>query len=125
MNTVELDGIGQIALTVSDIDKSVAFYRDTLGLKLLFTAPPQLAFFNCGTVRLMLSRPEKPDDEKATAAIYFRVMDLNSTVAGLKERGIVLVGEPHLVAKMPDHELWMAFLRDPDAHLIGLMHEKR
>jgi methylmalonyl-CoA/ethylmalonyl-CoA epimerase len=120
-----LGELGQIALTISDLDKSVGFYRDTLGLKHLFTAPPGLAFFGCGTVRLMLSRPETPDAERSTAALYFKVPDIQSAHELLASRGVSFEAKPHLIARMPDHELWMAFFRDPDRNLLALMCEKR
>jgi methylmalonyl-CoA/ethylmalonyl-CoA epimerase len=120
-----LNDIGQIALVVSDIEKSVAFYRDALGLKHLFSAPPAMAFFMCGNIRLMLSRPEKPGSEAASSVIYFKVPDIGAVHETLVRRGVPFEGAPHLVAKMPDHELWMAFFRDPDRNLLALMCEKR
>jgi methylmalonyl-CoA/ethylmalonyl-CoA epimerase len=123
--TFGLGEIGQIALSVTDLDKAVGFYRDTLGMKHLFSAPPGLAFFAAGNVRLMLSRPEKPDSERFTCALYFRVADIQPARDALAARGVAFEGEPHLVAKMPDHELWMAFFRDPDRNLLALMSEKR
>ena len=123
--TFALSEIGQIGLTISDLDKAVSFYREKLGLKHLFSAPPGLAFFAAGTVRLMLSRPEKPDSEHFTSAVYFKVADIQLARDALASRGVAFEAEPHRVAKMPDHELWMAFCRDPDRNLIGLMCEKR
>ena len=120
-----LSELGQIGVTVSDVEKSVSFYRDTLGLKHLFSAPPGLAFFAAGAVRLMLSRPEKPESERFTSALYFKVADIQETRDSLASRGVIFEAEPHQVAKMPDHELWMAFFRDPDRNLLGLMCEKR
>jgi len=112
-------------VTVSDVEKAVAFYRDTLGMKHLFSAPLGLAFFACGKVRLMLSRPEKPDSEKFSCALYFKVDDIHSAHQTLVGRGVACEAAPHLIAKMPDHELWMAFFRDPDRNVIALMREKR
>src|SRR5262245_54868514 len=109
----KLNEIGQIAITISDLDKAVTFYRDSLGLTHLFSAPPGLAFFACGTVRLMLSRPEKPESEKFGAAIYFKVLDIEEACRRLRERQVAFEVEPHLVASMPDHDLWMGFFRDP------------
>jgi methylmalonyl-CoA/ethylmalonyl-CoA epimerase len=120
-----LNELGQIALTISDLDKSVSFYRDVLGLKHLFSAPPGLAFFACGSVRLMLSRPEKPDAERSTAALYFKVADIDAAHQALSGRRLSFEAKPHLVARLPDHELWMAFFRDPDRNLLALMCEKR
>ena len=110
---------------VRDLERAVAFYRDVLRLKHLFTAPPGLAFFACGNVRLMLSRPEKSDSERFSAAIYFRVADIQQAHDALIARGASFETKPHLVARMPDHELWMAFFRDPDRNLLALMCEKR
>lgn len=116
--------LGQIALPVQNIQNSIAFYRDKLGLPLLFEVPPNLAFFRCGTVRLMLSenKSAKPVPS-ACSVFYFRVRQIQDVHAELLRRGIVFEEPPHLVAKMPDHELWMAFLRDPDGQPLGLMEE--
>jgi len=122
---VALNEIGQIALTITDLDRAVAFYRDNLGLKHLFSAPPGLAFFAAGNLRLMLSRPEKEDSEKLSSVLYFKVADIEKVHSVLVSRGVQFETAPHLVAKMPDHELWMAFFRDPDRNLLALMCEKR
>jgi methylmalonyl-CoA/ethylmalonyl-CoA epimerase len=119
-----LSVIGQIGLTVSDLEKAAHFYRDLLGMKHLFTAPPAMAFFAAGDVRLMLSCAEKPDSEKFTCAVYFKVADIQAARDTLASRGISFEVEPHRLAKMPDHELWMAFFRDPDRNLLALMCEK-
>jgi methylmalonyl-CoA/ethylmalonyl-CoA epimerase len=121
----ELGDIGQIGLTVTDLEKAVAFYRDALGLKHLFNAPPAMAFFAVGKVRLMLSCQEKPDSERFKAALYFKVTDIDAARNALAGRGVSFEVEPHRLAKMPDHELWMAFFRDPDKNLLALMCEKR
>lgn len=120
-----LNDIGQIGLTVSDLEKAVAFYRDALGLKHLFNAPPAMAFFAAGNVRLMLSSPEKLDPERFGCALYFKVADIHAVREALAARGVIFEAEPHRVAKMPDHELWMSFFRDPDRNLLALMCEKR
>ena len=119
----EIQGIGQIAIAVSDIRRSVAFYRDVLGLSLLFEAPPGLAFFNCGGVRLMLTIPQGEVRDHHTSVIYYKVADIHAAMEILAGRGVVPVGEAQLVARMPDHDLWMAFIRDPDENLIGIMAE--
>ena len=123
--TFALRDIGQIGFVVSDLEKAVAFYRETLGLKHLFSAPPGLAFFAAGDVRLMLSLPEKPSSERFTSAVYFKVADIQAARDALASRGVTFEAEPHRVAKMPDHELWMAFFRDPDRNVLALMCEKR
>jgi methylmalonyl-CoA/ethylmalonyl-CoA epimerase len=122
---VALKEIGQIAFTISDLDKAVAFYRDVLGLKHLFSAPPGLAFFAAGTVRLMLSQCEDANSEKFSSALYFKVSEIEKVHEALISRGVKFEAAPHFVAKMPDHELWMAFFRDPDQNLLALMCEKR
>ena len=123
--TFALGEIGQIAITVSDLEKAVAFYRDALGMKHLFNAPPSMAFFAAGNVRLMLGRPEKPDSERVGCALYFKVADIQAARDALAARGVAFEVEPHRLAKMPDHELWMAFFRDPNRNLLALMCEKR
>ncbi len=120
-----LGDIGQIGLTISDLERAVAFYRDALGMTFLFSAPPGLAFFAAGSMRLMLSRPEQPDSERFTSAVYFKVADIQAARDELAARNVTFEAEPHRVARMPDHELWMAFFRDPDRNLLGLMCEKR
>jgi methylmalonyl-CoA/ethylmalonyl-CoA epimerase len=118
-----LSAIGQIGTTVRDAEKAAAFYRDVLGIKLLFQMPG-MAFLDCGGVRLMLSVSEKPA-ETYSSVLYFRVPDIGAAWATLRERGVETEREPHLVARMPDHELWMAFFRDPDGNLLALMSEVR
>ena len=121
-----LSDIGQIALSVRDVGRSTTFYRDVLGLPFLFSAPPNLAFLRAGSVRLMLAQPERPEEApRPNSVIYFNVAEINAAQAELAERGAIFVGEPHCVAKLPDHELWMSFLRDPDDNLIGLMSAVR
>jgi len=118
-----MNQIGQIAIPVSNTDRSEAFYEQTLGLRKLYRYG-YLSFFDCAGVRLMLSPPETGAKvEPGQGAIYFRVADLALAVKELKAKGVDVFSEPHLLAPMPDHDLWMAFLRDPDGHLIGLMME--
>ena len=120
-----LQRIGQIAIPVNDLDRAVGFYRDVLGLRLLFQAPPGLAFFNCGGVRLMLTLPEGNEHDRAASIIYYVVDDLELTWRLLAERGAQAVSEPHLIAKMPDHDLWMGFVADGEGNTVGLMCEVR
>lgn len=119
---VHLDNIGQIALTVTDLNAARAFYGDTLGMRFLFDAGT-LAFFQCGSIRLMLTAGEGPASDRTV--LYFRVTDLEGLHAGLVGRGVRFEDGPHLIARMPDHELWMAFFQDPDGHQLALMTEKR
>jgi methylmalonyl-CoA/ethylmalonyl-CoA epimerase len=113
--------IGQIGLTVSDVERSIAFYRDVLGMKLLFQVP-NMGFFACDGIRLMISGTEKPAEHYGSV-IYFKVPDIQQAHKSLSQRGAPFEREPHLVARMPDHELWMAFFRDPDRNLLALMSE--
>jgi methylmalonyl-CoA/ethylmalonyl-CoA epimerase len=117
--------IGQIAIAVTDLDRAVAWYADVLGLTLLFRAAPGLAFFDCGGVRLMLSRPEPPGTEGHTSVLYYQVPDIHAAHAALRSRGAALVDAPHVVARLPDHDLWMTFCHDSEGNLLGLMSEVR
>lgn len=118
-----IESIGQIAIAVSDIKKSVDFYRNTLELKLLFEAPPGLAFFDCGGVRLMLTIPQGEDRDHKTSVIYYKVNDIDAATTALKAKGVSFIHEPQMTAKMEDHELWIGFIRDPDENLVGIMAE--
>jgi methylmalonyl-CoA/ethylmalonyl-CoA epimerase len=117
--------IGQIAIVVQDLDRAVAFYRDTLGMRFLFQAPPKLAFFDCGGVRLMLDVPEEEEFKHSASILYYKVDDIRDAWATLRDRGVEFRDEPHLVARMPDHELWMTFFRDPEGNTLALMCEVR
>ena len=120
-----LGPIGQIAVPVGDIERAVAFYRDTLGMQFLFQAPPGLAFFNCAGVRLMLDAPAKADMSSHSSVIYYSVSEIQAAFETLVARGVVFEQGPHLIAKLPDHDLWMAFFRDPDGNFLALMSEVR
>jgi len=117
-----LSQIGQIALTAHDLDRAVAFYRDKLGMAFLFRVP-NLAFFDCSGVRLMLSAPERPELDHPGSIIYYKVDDLPAAVRALSERGVSFDDAPLLIADMADHELWMAFLKDSEGNTLGLMSE--
>jgi predicted enzyme related to lactoylglutathione lyase len=117
-----LSRIGQIAINAHDVDRATAFYRDVLTLQHLFRAG-QLSFFNCGGVRLMLSPPEKPEFDHPSSILYFQVADIHAAFERLKSAGVKFEGEPHLIARMPTHELWMNFFRDTEGNLLALMSE--
>jgi len=119
-----IERIGQIAVLVRDVSRATAFYRDTLGLEFLFEAPG-MSFFDCGGVRLMLGLPEGEGADRASSIIYYKVEDIRLAHQTLQERGVVFVSPPHPVAKMPDHELWLAFFKDSEGNLLGLMSEVR
>lgn len=126
-SAVEAFGLGQmaqIAVPVTDIERTIPFYRDTLGMRFLFQVPPGLAFFELNGVRLMLDGPAKAQAGNSSV-IYYRVSDLQAAFTTLSKRGVQFEAKPHLIAKMPDHELWMAFFRDPDKNLLALMSEVR
>lgn len=120
-----LSEIGQIALVASDVSKLVPFYRDVLGLEFLFSPSPQLAFLKAGDVRLMLTTPQGAGKVGENSVLYFKVPNVEAVFQTLLDRGANSERPPQLVAKMPDHELWIGFLRDPDGNLIGLMEERR
>ena len=117
--------IGQIAVIIHDLNRAVAFYRDVLGMPLLFEAPPKMAFFDCGGIRLMLSLPETPEFDHPGSILYYKVADIQATWTALQEGGADLLSEPHLVARMPDHELWLAFFKDSEGNTLALMCEVR
>ena len=121
---VALDRIGQISINVKDLARAVRFYRDTLGMRFLFEVP-NLAFFDCGGVRLMLGSAEKPEFDHPGSVLYYKVADINATFATLKGREVDFIDEPHLIARMPDHDLWMVFFRDTEGNTLGLMSEVR
>jgi methylmalonyl-CoA/ethylmalonyl-CoA epimerase len=115
--------LGQIAINAKDAERATAFYEDKLGLKLLFKAPPGLAFFDCGGVRLMLDRAEKPEFDHPSSVLYFAVPDIQEAYGKLKKNGVSFEDEPHMIARMPTHDLWMTFFRDSEENLLALMSE--
>ena len=123
---MNLNQIGQIAVHADDLNRAVAFYRDTLGMRFLFQAPPALAFFDCGGIRLMIDAVKEKDTvDPIRSLIYYKVADINETYETLVSRGVKFESKPHLIAKMPDHDLWMGFFRDSEENLVGLMSEVR
>lgn len=119
-----LSQIGQISVVVHDVDRATAFYRDTLGMNLLLSIP-DAAFFDCGGIRLMVGLASQPEFDHPSSVIYFRVADIQQSYHAMKSRGVTFEDKPHLVAKLPDHELWMTFFRDADNNLLALMSEVR
>lgn len=117
--------LGQIQIRAHDVGRAAAFYENVLGLKLLFKAPPDLAFFDCGGVRLMLDHPEKPEFNHDSSILYFSVPDIQASYAKLKSENVTFEDEPHMIARMPDHDLWMTFFRDSEGNLMALMSEVR
>lgn len=120
--SIGISRLGQIAINVQQIDRATAFYRDILGLPLLFTAG-SLAFFDCGGVRLMLTHPEKPEFDHPGSVLYFTVPDIAKAHRQMLDAGVHFEDTPHLIAKMPNHDLWMTFFRDSENNLLALMCE--
>ena len=119
-NEFGLSAIGQIAINVKDTDRAVEFYRDKLGMKLLFRAPPDLAFFDCDGIRLMLSPPAKPEFDHPSSIIYFQVDDIQEAARILVERGVQLEKEPAFVANMGSYDLWIGAFRDSENNMLAL-----
>jgi methylmalonyl-CoA/ethylmalonyl-CoA epimerase len=122
--SAQITGILQIAISVNDIARAVAFYRDVLGLRLLFDAP-NMAFFDCGGIRLYLAAGEGAEQHGASSHIYFRSGDVAALAAALKEKGVAIHQEPHIIARMPDHDLWLLWIRDSEGNLLGVMEERK
>jgi methylmalonyl-CoA/ethylmalonyl-CoA epimerase len=125
VSAARLSTIGQIAMPVKDLARAIAFYRDRLGMRFLFQAPPALAFFDCDGVRLMLDVPEDNEFARHGSVLYFKVADIAAAYRDMTTAGVTFRGEPHLIAKLPDHELWMAFFDDSEGNTLALMHERR
>jgi predicted enzyme related to lactoylglutathione lyase len=116
-----LSAIGQIAVNAHDISRAVAFYRDKLGMKYLFSAPPDMAFFDCNGINLMLSRPSKPEFDHPSSIIYFNVDDIQRAYETLADRDVYFEQRPNFVANMGEYDLWMAFFRDSEDNMLALM----
>jgi len=123
--TPALSRIRQIAITVSDVGSALEFYRDILGLEFLFRPAENLAFLAAGEVRILLTTPQGAGRPGANSLLYFAVTGIAAVHAALLARGARDERGPQLTAQMPDHELWTAFVRDPDGNIVGLMEERR
>ncbi|HTQ62260.1 MAG TPA: VOC family protein [Candidatus Solibacter sp.] len=119
-----IQNIGQISIIVKDVERATAFYRDVLGLKLLFTVP-SMAFFDCGGVRLMLGTASSPEYDHPSSIFYFRVMDIQAGYQWLVAQGVEIISVPRLIAPMPDHDLWMTAFKDSEGNIHQLMSEVR
>ena len=117
-----LSQIGQISVTVHDLERAIVFYRDKLGMRHLFTVP-NLAFFDCGGIRLMLGVPEQGAHEHPGSIIYFKVDDIEQAYRTLSERRVHFEDAPHVIANMETYDLWMAFFRDSENNYLGIMSE--
>lgn len=118
-----LNQIGQIFVNVKDLDRAIDFYRDMLGMTFLFQAPPNMAFFNCGGIRLMLGIPERPELQHPASVIYYKVDDIERVYETLNARGVDFIVKPHLVAPMPTYDLWLADFKDSEGNILALMSE--
>jgi predicted enzyme related to lactoylglutathione lyase len=118
-----LNQIGQIFVNVKDLDRAIAFYRDILGMTFLFQAPPNMAFFDCGGIRLMLGIADRPDLDHPASIIYYKVEDIERIHETFKARGVEFIVKPHLVAPMPDYDLWLADFKDSEGNFLALMSE--
>ena len=115
--------ICQIFVNVKDLDRAIAFYRDLLGMKFLFQAPPNMAFFDCDGIRLMLGVADRPELDHPASIIYYRVDDIEKVYQTFVTRGVEFVVKPHLVAPMPTYDLWLADFRDSEGNFLALMSE--
>ena len=118
-----LSRIGQVFVNVHDLERAIAFYRDVLGMKFLFQAPPGMAFFDCDGIRLMLGVADRPELDHPASIIYYKVDDIERVYEIFKARGVEFVVPPHLVAPMPAYDLWLADFRDSEGNLLALMSE--
>ena len=117
--------IGQIAIVCQDVARATAFYRDTLGMRFLFSAGPDLAFLDASGVRLMLTKAEGEGVKTGTSVLYFFAQNIDDVYESLVAQGVAFLEKPHIVAKMPDHDLWLAAFRDSEGNLMGVMEERR
>ena len=115
--------VAQLLVPIEDWEKGVAFYRDILGLPFLFAAPPQMAFFDCGGVRLLVGVMPAGEKAQRGSAIYFQVPDIGAVYSSLKDKGVNFRAEPHVVNRTPKFELWLAEFTDPDGNQLALMSE--
>ena len=117
--------IGQIAVTCKDVARASAFYRDVLGLRHLFDAGPKLSFFDCGGVRLMLTTAERPHDDHPGSILYYFVSDIDAVYRELSGKGVKFLDAPHIVAPLPDHDLWLTAFDDSEGNTMGIMEERK
>ena len=122
---LSLSQIGQIAVTAHDVPRAVTFYRDVLGLRFLFQPGESLAFFDAGGVRLMLTLPSTPELDHPSSILYFKVLDIEAAHAALAGHGVEILSPPRLVARLPDHDLWMFGFKDSEGNTLQLMSEVR
>ena len=122
---MKIHGVGQISISVTDVDRAVEFYRDILGINFLFQVPGDnpMAFFDCSGIRLYINQPENPE-HAGTSVIYFQVDSAQDAAKELTARGVTIESEPHIIHQTETYTLWMAFFRDPDGNLMAVMSEE-
>ena len=118
-----LNQIGQIFVTAKDLDRAIAFYRDTLGMTFLFQAPPSMAFFDCDGIRLTLGVPDRPELAHPASIIYYKVDDIERVYETFNTRGVEFLVKPHVVASLPTYDLWLADFKDSEDNILALMSE--
>ncbi|HEY4219537.1 MAG TPA: VOC family protein [Gemmatimonadaceae bacterium] len=124
MATLAQSRIAQIAVVCADVGRATAFYRDVLGMRFLFAAGPTLSFFDCGGVRLMLTSAEGEYDHLGSM-LYYSVTGIENMHTELMAQGVKFIDTPHMIAQMPDHQLWLASFKDSEGNVMALMEEKR
>jgi len=120
----ELTGIMQVAIPAKDIERATAFYRDTLGLRLLMNAP-NMAFLECGGVRIYLDANTQSVGAGGNSLIYFRAADIARTHSLLSERNVSIHQKPHVIAALPDCDVWLMWIRDSESNLLGIIEQRR
>lgn len=120
--TITLNQIGQVVITVDDVDKAENFYSETLGLKKLYRFGA-LLFLDCSGVRLLIEKSAVQPFRPCSSIIYFKIPDIAITYREFKAKGVNFIDEPHLIAPMQDHDLWMVFFKDPSENTLALMYE--
>ena len=123
-DTLDIKGVGQIAINCHDVERATEFYRDKLGLRMLYEFPG-LAFFDCGGVRLMLTKPETAELDHPSSIIYYRVADIQQATRAIADKGVAIENEPRIIARMPDHDLWLSNVRDTEGNIIAFMAEMK
>lgn len=123
VNALGISKLDQVAIPVKDLTRAIEFYRDVLQLPHMFTVESKLSFFDCGGVRLMLTRPEKAEFDHPGSILYFKVPDIHHAHTTLVEREVRIEDPPHLIAKMGTHDLWMSFFRDSEGNMLALSSE--
>jgi len=119
----ELNGVMQIAIPAKDIDRATAFYRDTLGFALLMNGP-KMAFLECGGIRIYLDANPGGTESGGNSLVYFRATNIERAHASFKKSGVVIHQVPHVIASLPDRDVWLMWIRDSESNLLGIMEER-